>query len=527
MNSPCLYIEISQSFLKLLHGNERFEFSLDRLQNGRWTEACKQKLAASLQDFLKRKNWQPRLPAMCAIGARGVSLRRLTLPATTKEELRRLLRLQIESEFPLPPEQLAWGYQLLKQNGSRQQGVLVVAVKKELIEDYSEILSACGMSPVFTVAAMARSSICPQPPQSYAVLDIGRNHSELLSIENEVPASIRILAWGGESITHAIEEKLGITHDEAEKIKLRSEKDLDAELGPRVTIAVDAALETLAECIHPKWIGQKLYLSGRSVRQKDFASRLGKYLGTGVKCEVIEVPDESLSAAIVALKKSNEVDGGHPPLVLHLNETKNGESSVARSAPWKWAALAAAFATVLVFLPYAEALLLKSRTAKKLSAVKAESGRLAVIDRELSFLQDLKKNQSPYLDTVYLVANSTPPGTRFDTFAMNRRGEVALKGNMGNAQQVTEFRTKLIGSGFFSTVVVDEQTPTPDRQKVAVRITAQWKPATSRKPVVLEQTTAKTEKPKTGGKEIKPSPPPGDSVSPTTNTPAPRKESKE
>ncbi|MEO6183811.1 MAG: hypothetical protein ABIP71_12065, partial [Verrucomicrobiota bacterium] len=101
-------------------------------------------------------------------------------------------------------------------------------------------------------------------------------------------------------------------------------------------------------------------------------------------------------------------------------------------------------------------------------------------------MQDLKKSQSPYLDTIYLVANSTPPGARFDTFSMNRRGEVSMKGNMGNAQQVTEFRSKLIGSGFFSTVIVDEQTPSQDRQKVAVRITAQWKPAASRKPVPLD-----------------------------------------
>ncbi|MEO6183812.1 MAG: pilus assembly protein PilM [Verrucomicrobiota bacterium] len=381
MNSPSLYIEISQSSFKLLNGKERFEFSLDRLQNGRLTEACTEKLTASLQDFVKKKNWQARLPTWCAIGARGVSLRRLTLPVSNKEELRRLLRLQIESEFPLSPEQLAWGYQPLYQNGSRQQEILVVAVKKELIEDYSEILSACGMNPVFTVAAMARAGHCSQPPQSYAVLDIGRSHSELLSFENGAPGSICILPWGGESVTGTIQEKLGVSHDEAEKLKLRSENDLDGELASKVGRAVEASLETLAGCIRSKWSGQKLYLSGRSVRQKDFATRLANYFGAGAKCEVIEIPEESLSAAIAGLKKSNETPGSPPLVVLQLNETKNGERTVAYSQPRKWAALAAALAVILLFLPYAEAILLKSRTAKKLSAAQAESGRLAVIDR--------------------------------------------------------------------------------------------------------------------------------------------------
>ncbi|MEO6035846.1 MAG: hypothetical protein ABIQ35_11370 [Verrucomicrobiota bacterium] len=494
MNSPTFYIEISQGSLQLLNGTDRFEFPLERLESGRLTDSSRQKLTAALQDFLKRKN---RVPALCAIGARGVSFRRLTIPASTKEELRRLLRLQIESEFPLPPEQLAWGYRTLRPSGSRQQEILVVAVKREWVEDYSEIFSTCGLSANFTIAALARSELCPQRPQSFAVLDIGGSQSEMISFENGAPVSIRVLAWGGE------------------KLKLLPESDLAA------------SLESLAGCINPKWIGQKLFITGIGARQNDFAPRLEKFLGNGVKCEDVKIPDESLSAAIAGLKKSHEESGAEPLIVLQLNETKNGERTAARSAPWKWVALSAAFAMLLILLPFLEALALKSRTAKKLSAIKTESGRLAVIDRELSFLQDLRKNQSPYLDTVYLVANSTPPGTRFDTFAMNRRGEISLKGNMGNAQQVTEFRTKLIGSGFFSTVVVDEQTPTPDRQKVAVRITAQWKPAASRKLVALEPAPAKTDKPKSGGNQIKAESTSGDSNSRPAITPAPRKESKE
>jgi hypothetical protein len=40
---------------------------------------------------------------------------------------------------------------------------------------------------------------------------------------------------------------------------------------------------------------------------------------------------------------------------------------------------------------------------------------------------------------------------------------------------VVDLRSKLIASGLFSTVVVEEQTPTPDRQKVIVRLSGQWK----------------------------------------------------
>src|SRR5207302_10585372 len=97
MNSPCVYLEIGQSSLKALNGEDGLELPLERLPSGRLTPACKARLKLRLQDFLRQKSWQGRGRVFCAIGARGVSLRRLSLPAATKENFQRLLRLQIES----------------------------------------------------------------------------------------------------------------------------------------------------------------------------------------------------------------------------------------------------------------------------------------------------------------------------------------------------------------------------------------------------------------------------------------------
>src|SRR5262249_22951545 len=88
-----------------------------------------------------------------------------------------------------------------------------------------------------------------------------------------------------------------------------------------------------------------------------------------------------------------------------------------------------------------------------------------------------------YLDALTVLANSCSPGTRFDSVSMNRRGELSVKGILRDGQQVIDLRSKLIKSGFFSTVSVEEQTPSQDRQKMTVRLTAQWKAAGSR-PVV-------------------------------------------
>jgi Tfp pilus assembly PilM family ATPase/Tfp pilus assembly protein PilN len=505
MNSPCLYLEIGQSSLKALLGNDGLELTIERLPNGRLTEPCKERLAFGLRDFLQKKNWQARSGAFCAVGARGVSLRRMSLPAGNREATAGLLRLQIEREFPLPPDELAWGYYSVDGQGSvaGQQELVVAAAKKEILDEYSALLSGCGINPVYTLAALDRGNLCFHPSGAHALLDIGRNHSELISFQNGAPVSLRILPWGDESMTQAIWDKLNISRDEAENLKANLDKNgvFTGELGKQVQNAVAGALDMLAAAIKSNWNGEKLYLSGKSAGQKDLTSYLSRALGGRVECERLELArGEGRSAAILGLKKVCEQEGGAPKLTIQLNGS--GEIvRVTRPAPWKWAAVTAALVLGVALFPFAEALLLKPRLAKKLSEIAAAKDKLAAIDQDLGFLQYIKLNQPPYLEATYLMADAAPNGTQFEALSMNHQGEVSMRGSMQGSQQVVDFREKLIKSGFFSAVTVEEQAPTQDRQKVNVRITAQWKPASARESLVMGPSKEEIEKLKAAAKE--------------------------
>src|SRR5688572_21612746 len=216
MNAPSVYIEIRQNALKLLAGDNGLEVPLERLENNRLTPLSRERLTSSVREFLRKHGARPGTRAFCAIGARGVSLRRMTLPTASKEDLERLLVLQIESEFPLSPDELAWGYRVLErerspENGSsKTQQLLVVAVKKELLEEYADVLTASGLTPSFTLAALARSRLVLQPPASYAVLDVGLSQSELISFENGSPGFLRVIPWGDEKTSDSAQlEALG------------------------------------------------------------------------------------------------------------------------------------------------------------------------------------------------------------------------------------------------------------------------------------------------------------------------------
>lgn len=487
MTSRNVYIEISQDSLKALAGDDGLELPIERLENRRLHPACGDRIAAGLREFLKKHGARPGQRGFCAIGARGVLMRRMTLPAAAKEELQRLLLLQIEREFPLAPDELAWGYRVLANGAGKTQELLVVAVKKEVVQEYADILSASGLSPEFTPGALARSSLVARPPASYAVLEMGRDDSEFISFENGAPKSIRILHGGV------------------------------------ATVGTD--IESLAISLQSNGVGQKLYLCGVGARLNDVVPQLTKALG--VECERIELPSgEGRSAAILGLKKSCE-DGGVPPLRLRLQPSAGTTEIITRPAHWKWAALAGLLILFSFSLRYAEAFIQGSRLSRQISESKSFRDKLPQVDRELSFLQYLKTNQPPYLEPLFVMANASPGGARLESLSMNRRGDLALRASMRDSQQVGDFRSKLINSGSFSTVVVEEQTPTPDKQKIIVRLTGQWKPSSDGKNPSSATPRPEAEKARIPVKAVPAAASTNASMPTPTNQPVSTKETKE
>lgn len=499
MSRP-VFIEINQDSLKALDGDAGVDLALERDESGRLTSACCAQLVLRLREFLGGQGWLARRRAFCAIASRGVTLRRLTVPSAAHQDVEQLLALQIESEFPLSPNELAWGYQAFSSEPAARNGsasareMVVVALKKEVIAEYTALLSECGLSPVFTLGALARSSNLSSPPESGAFLDIGPGQSELIAFEEGAPQSVRVIPWGEESVTRSLESNLGVGREEAERLRTESGEasHLKDDLVLKVEQSIRAEIESLAGWIGRSWKGKKLYLTGKSLGIRQLAPNLSRALG-GIECERVDsLTGQGRSAAIDGLRKSLERNGAPPLLTIEIRERKTSARST-QPAEWRWAALAVAFALGCFGLFYLDPIIGKARLSRRVAELKVYKEKLPEIDRELSFLQYLSSNQPPYLDAMFVLANAASPGTRIDSLSLNRRGDIALRATMQNMQP-TEFRSKLVDSGFFSSVVLDEATPTPDRQRVVVRMSAQWKPPGQRPALPATPTTAKDAK---------------------------------
>jgi hypothetical protein len=453
MKSPPLYCEFTRTSLKILAGGGSAEFPLERLPDGRLSAPCRDKLVLALKQFLKTTGCPPHSPSFCGLDARGVSLRCLLLPAVGGLGLEPMVRMQIESEFPLPPDELAWGFRVQGEpqpqpDGTFKQSVLVAALKKELVEQYSEILMAGGMVPVFTLSALARAVLCPHPPAAYAVLELGAGQSELACFDGDSQASVRPL--------------------------------------PAAVWSDSASVEALAKAIGNHWHGPKLFILGNA----DTAAQMACRLPLDVTCEHLHTAsDAGASSAILGLKKFAEEQGG-VPLNLQLQAAAPARK-LAPPALVEWGIRAGILLLAVLLFPVLEALLFMAPLSKTVAAFESRATNVeTTVDLDLDFLQTLKQSQPPYLESFYVIAKAAPQGIHVDSLSMNRRGEMDLRGSLRNGDQVAEFRSQLIGSGYFASVTVQEQTPTQDHQKVNIRMTAQWKPLAQLRSVPLGPTPA-------------------------------------
>ena len=92
-----------------------------------------------------------------AVSGHSVIVKRVSLPAMTREELDEQIRWEAEQYIPFDVNEVNLDFQILDDEGGEgQMDVLLVAAKKDLIDDYVQVITEAGLTPaVIDVAAFA------------------------------------------------------------------------------------------------------------------------------------------------------------------------------------------------------------------------------------------------------------------------------------------------------------------------------------------------------------------------------------
>jgi hypothetical protein len=410
-------------------------------------------LVAALKELAPTSPWRPKTLLRCSLPAHGVTVRSLRVPATSGAEFQRLLQLQVETSFPVPPEDLAWGVvepaspggASDTRSGGELRTVHVAAIRRGMVQPIASAVSEAGLIPTFTLSARVRHG-ADLVGFTGCRLDVGRRGTDMGRWEDGQLVRVRTLPAGIDNPAAAAEALAAAV------------KDLPA--GMRISLAAEldpAGLETLAGRIPGRGRVEFRTMSPGSV---DGAVPLAAWTGERLPLRIAVDSDAGPTSA----------------------ETKHRIPAEARP----WLVRAAVLAGAILLFPWVEALIQRPRLQRQLTGLGKDLGRLPEIDRRLDFLQHIADSQPPYFDATYVISKSAPQGTKLDGFTMNRRGEVSLNGHVQQPPQVGEFRDRLMESRFFSSVVVEEQSmPQPGGGRANFRISAQWKPAPDREALQL------------------------------------------
>ena len=168
-----------------------------------------------------------------SVSGHAVIVKRIGLPEMTEEELQESIRWEAEQYIPFAIDDVNLDFQILGPSGPdkpSQMDVLLVAVKKDKINEYVSVVAEAELNPVivdvdaFAVENMYEINYELEPNRVIALVDVGAAVTNINILKNGVSAFTRDTAIGGNQFTEALQKELGIGYEEAEALK-REGKD--------------------------------------------------------------------------------------------------------------------------------------------------------------------------------------------------------------------------------------------------------------------------------------------------------------
>jgi len=175
----------------------------------------------------------------CAISIKGhsVIIKRISLPQMSKADLEKSIEWEAEQYIPFDISDVNVDVQILSPTGGEagQMDVLLVAGKKDMIYDYTAVVTEAGLNPVMVdVDAFANANAFEinypiSPDETLAIIDIGAATTKIIIMQGRIPSFTRDINMGGQQFTEELQKQLGLSYEEAEALKIGGEDEIDAD----------------------------------------------------------------------------------------------------------------------------------------------------------------------------------------------------------------------------------------------------------------------------------------------------------
>ena len=160
-----------------------------------------------------------------SVSGSSVIIKRVSIADMTDEELAESIKWEAEQYIPFSIDDVNVDFQKLGPGATEGQAdVLLVAVKKDKINDYVNLVKDAGLDPVVVdVDAFALANMYELNYESEAgitaLLNIGASVTNINILRDGVSIFTRDITVGGNKYAEALQRDAGLSYEDAEKVK--------------------------------------------------------------------------------------------------------------------------------------------------------------------------------------------------------------------------------------------------------------------------------------------------------------------
>ncbi len=162
-----------------------------------------------------------------SVSGHSVIVKKITMATMPREELENAVRNEAQQHIPFEMSDVNLDYQVLSENlNAPEMDVLLVAVKKDKILNYTNALQLAGRQPVlvdvdaFALLNCYEYNYSPAANSTVALLNLGASVMNINIVKGTVPLFTRDVSVGGNQYTDALQKELDLNFEDAESLKL-------------------------------------------------------------------------------------------------------------------------------------------------------------------------------------------------------------------------------------------------------------------------------------------------------------------
>jgi type IV pilus assembly protein PilM len=161
-----------------------------------------------------------------SLSGHSVIVKKIALPVQSDEDLAESIRWEAEQYIPFDIADVNLDYQVLGENvGTGNLDILLVAVKKDKITDYTSVIKMAGKQPVlvdvdaFALQNAYEANYEPTSKNTVALLDIGASNMTINIVSGTDFLFTRDVGVGGNQYTDFLQKEFNLGFSQAQALK--------------------------------------------------------------------------------------------------------------------------------------------------------------------------------------------------------------------------------------------------------------------------------------------------------------------